>query len=183
MKNADFLDEEWKDIEHDNLRARYQISNYGRIKSFAYSIHPKGKIIKGGVTNGYGSLCLRFKDGTSKTCYIHKLVAEYFLPKKKSNQKYVIHTDYNKLSNHHSNLQWASKWELEEHQAKNPAYNYERPRRVTYSKLSETDVIKIKKKLARGNNRLKMIAKEFGITHTQLNRIRKGENWGHITID
>jgi DNA-binding Xre family transcriptional regulator len=27
-------------------------------------------------------------------------------------------------------------------------------------------------------NRLKMIAKQFGITHTQLNRIRSGENWG-----
>jgi hypothetical protein len=29
----------------------------------------------------------------------------------------------------------------------------------------------------------KMIAKQFGITHTQLNRIRSGENWGYVTID
>jgi hypothetical protein len=28
-----------------------------------------------------------------------------------------------------------------------------------------------------------MIAKQFGITHTQLNRIRSGENWGYVKID
>jgi len=38
-------------------------------------------------------------------------------------------------------------------------------------------------KLKRGKTKLYKIAKEFGITHTQLNRIRSGENWGHIKID
>ena len=28
----------------------------------------------------------------------------------------------------------------------------------------------------------KMIAKQFGITHTQLNRIRTGEDWGHVEV-
>jgi DNA-binding Xre family transcriptional regulator len=32
----------------------------------------------------------------------------------------------------------------------------------------------IKKMLRSDKNRLKMIAKQFGITHTQLNRIRSG---------
>ncbi len=41
----------------------------------------------------------------------------------------------------------------------------------------------IKKLLKNEKNRLKMIAKQFGITHTQLNRIRSGENWKHVTID
>ena len=45
------------------------------------------------------------------------------------------------------------------------------------------EVIRLKKKLKRSNNPLYKIAKEFGITHTQLNRIRKGENWGHIEVD
>jgi len=31
--------------------------------------------------------------------------------------------------------------------------------------------------------RLKTIAKQFGITHTQLNRIRSGENWKNVTIE
>ena len=30
---------------------------------------------------------------------------------------------------------------------------------------------------------LQLIAKRFGISHTQLNRIRSGENWGHVKAD
>ena len=41
----------------------------------------------------------------------------------------------------------------------------------------------IKKMLKSDKNRLKMIAKQFGITHTQLNRIRSGENWKNVKID
>jgi DNA-binding Xre family transcriptional regulator len=41
----------------------------------------------------------------------------------------------------------------------------------------------IKKMLQHDNTRLKMIAKQFGITHTQLNRIRSGENWSYVKID
>jgi hypothetical protein len=54
---------------------------------------------------------------------------------------------------------------------------------INNAKLSETDVIRLKKKLKRSKNKLYKIAKEFGITHTQLNRIRSGENWGHIHVD
>ena len=57
-------------------------------------------------------------------------------------------------------------------------------RKITNAKLDETKVKLIKKILQRDNKtRLKMIAKRFGISHTQLNRIRSGENWGHVTID
>jgi DNA-binding Xre family transcriptional regulator len=41
----------------------------------------------------------------------------------------------------------------------------------------------IKKMLQNESTRLKMIAKQFGITHTQLNRIRSGENWGYVTVE
>jgi DNA-binding Xre family transcriptional regulator len=41
----------------------------------------------------------------------------------------------------------------------------------------------IKKMLKNEKTRFSQIARQFGITHTQLNRIRKGQNWGHVTID
>ncbi len=34
-----------------------------------------------------------------------------------------------------------------------------------------------------GHTITQQIAKEFGITHTQLNRIRSGENWGHVKVE
>jgi predicted transcriptional regulator len=56
-------------------------------------------------------------------------------------------------------------------------------KRVTGYKLTESDVKVIKKMLKNEKTRFSQIARQFGITHTQLNRIRKGQNWGHVTID
>jgi len=73
---------------------------------------------------------------------------------------------------------------LKEHHKNNPNYkNIQRKGRITNAKLTESEVIRLKKKLKRGKNKLYKLAKEFGITHTQLNRIRSGENWGHVKID
>ena len=51
-------------------------------------------------------------------------------------------------------------------------------------KLTSTDVIRIKKTLARIDQptRIKMIAKQFGVSEMQIRRIKSGENWGHIKI-
>jgi DNA invertase Pin-like site-specific DNA recombinase len=52
-------------------------------------------------------------------------------------------------------------------------------------KLTANKVKFIKKRLADPNRtiRLKMLAKQFGISEMQLYRIKRGENWGHIKID
>ncbi|MHA7843264.1 MAG: hypothetical protein ACX93I_08095 [Winogradskyella sp.] len=69
------------------------------------------------------------------------------------------------------------------HQWNNPTFiaakkNQDPP----YAKLSENNVRLIKKMLKNPNRktRLKMIAKQFGISTTQLKRIETGENWGHV---
>jgi uncharacterized protein YjcR len=45
-------------------------------------------------------------------------------------------------------------------------------------------VIHIKKLLAKPNRttRLKMIAKQFGVSEMQISRIKSGENWSHIKV-
>jgi uncharacterized protein YjcR len=42
----------------------------------------------------------------------------------------------------------------------------------------------IKKLLAKPEQktRLKMIAKQFGVSEMQIRRIKSGENWGHINV-
>jgi DNA-binding Xre family transcriptional regulator len=37
--------------------------------------------------------------------------------------------------------------------------------------------------LDRKKVKLKIIAKQFGISHTQLNRIKNGENWADVKAD
>jgi hypothetical protein len=181
MENLNLEGEIWKLINFKNKpRKQYEISNFGRLRSF----NPESgiyKILKQSNVKGYKAYSFRFEEKGTKL--MHRLVAEYYLKKENNMQKYVIHLDYNKSNNHFENLKWVTKETMSQHHKLNPAYDYERPRRVTNSKLTETEVIRLKKKLKRGKNPLYKIAKEFGITHTQLNRIRSGENWGHVKID
>lgn len=179
--NNNFVGEIWKLIRISGMASNeiYEISNFGRIKSFKVD-KENGIIIKGSTLKGYKILNVRLEEDKRTTKYIHKLVAENFIPKDNEQQQYVIHLDFDKNNNHIENLKWVTRETMFAHQKINP--NYKRGA-INYSKLTETDVIRLKKKLARGKNKLYKLAKEFGITHTQLNRIRKGENWGHVTID
>nr|WP_245826364.1 HNH endonuclease [Spirosoma rigui] len=193
-KNQSFWHEKWTPIVFEGIEnpPRYHVSNYGRLRSFqsatsatssAEGKNADGTLIKGSVIQGYRSLNIR-SGGKTLNRYVHKLVAEHFVTRQKPDQTFVIHIDHDKLNNVFSNLQWATKDEMIEHNRNNPNLK-NRPvtQRTRNYKLTESKVKIIKKLLKNDKNRLKMIAKQFGITHTQLNRIRSGENWKHVTID
>jgi len=183
---GNYLFEKWKFIEFsDNICECevFQISNYGRVKSFKkdkvngmlYKVHP---------LHGYYKISLIQKSGKRTSRYIHKFVAEAFIPKDSEDQIYVIHRDYNKLNNRIDNLAWATKEEKEFHQFRNTEY-LAGTLRKSRSKLSEGEVRIIKKLINDPNRktRMKMIAKRFGVSEMQLYRIKSGENWGHIKVD
>jgi hypothetical protein len=170
------------DVEGVEKPPRYEVSNFGRLISFQNN--EKGEIIKCSVIQGYKSLNIKLPKGKSFNRYVHKLIAETFVEKPSIDHKFVIHLDFDKQSNHYENLKWVTKDEMVAHNKQNPAViNKSIPRRTKNYKLTETKVRMIKKMLQHDNTRLKMIAKQFGITHTQLNRIRSGENWGYVKID
>jgi hypothetical protein len=175
--------EHWLPLKLDDMHpsCNYQLSNFGRIKSFQRD-KEDGVLLKGVEVTGYKVFCYRMKDKRSKRLYVHRLVAQFFLTKESEEQEYVIHLDYNKGNNFYQNLQWVTKKEKFAHANNNPKV-IESRKVVRNAKLTESDVIRIKKALKRNKNRLKIIAKEFGISHTQLNRIKNGENWAHIKID
>ncbi len=192
-KNESFWQEKWVPIVFDGVEnpPRYHVSNYGRLRSFQSAaiadqfraVGSQGTLIKGSVIQGYRSLNIR-SGGKTINRYVHKLVAEYFVSREKSEQTFVIHVDHDKQNNVSANLQWATKEEMIQHNRDNPNLK-NRPvnQRTRNYKLTESKVLIIKKLLRNDKNRLKMIAKQFGITHTQLNRIRSGENWKHVTLD
>jgi hypothetical protein len=185
-----FWNESFKelDIEEGALRKKYAVSNFGRVVSYSDSIE-KGSVIKGGILRGYVTLPLR-PNGVSKTFYVHKLVAAKFLERTNDEMQYVIHLDYNKSNNHVDNLRWVTKAEMFAHQQKNPvvldARKKQKGRRMQEGhKLNATQVMRLKKRIMDPNRktRLKIIAKEFGISEMQLYRIKSGENWGHIEVN
>lgn len=160
---------------------KYVISNFGRIKSFQR--FTSGEIIKGSTILGYKSLNCRLPKGKSFNKYIHKAVAESFIERPSDKHIYVIHLDYDKLNNHFENLKWVTRNEMADHNRVNPNVLNKKIVVSRQYKLTEAKVRLIKKMVKEDKTRLKMIAKQFGITYTQLNRIRSGENWGHVTID
>ncbi len=190
MNNQNFSNEVWKSVQFEGLKKgeQYEVSNYGRIRHFKkdqkiWKVHPTAK------SNGYEYFTWfksekGWKHKISKP--IHRLVAESFCARQSDNQKFVIHIDYNKGNNFFKNLKWVTQEEVSKHTQGSPLTKLaiERNRgNATNAKLTEADVIRLKKKLKRGKNKLYKLAREFGITHTQLNRIRSGENWGHVKVD
>ncbi len=181
-----YLPEEWKKVEFDESISEnevYEVSTHGRIKSFKID-KENGIILKQSSFGGYKRIPLIQKSKRKTARYTHKLVAEAFLEKTSEEQQYVIHLDYNKQNNNVWNLRWATKEEKEAHQKNNPAYNSP-VKRIRYSKLTPGRVKIIKRMINDPNRktRMKMIAKQFGVSEMQLYRIKSGENWGHIKVD
>lgn len=179
-----YWNEVWQDLWLDDLAKgeRYQISNYGRIKSYKTD-QKEGTVLKGSNIGGYKSVTLRNKMNKRVAKYIHRVVAQTFLEVPSPDHRYVIHLDFNKTNNHVSNLRWATKKEKEMHQNINP--NFVRTKsQIKYSKLTEAKVRLLKRKISdpKRKTRLKMLARQFGISEMQLYRIKRGENWGHIEI-
>ncbi|MDQ1089426.1 NUMOD4 domain-containing protein [Siphonobacter sp. SORGH_AS_1065] len=181
-KSSSFWNEKWIKIPFEGIEnpPHYEVSNYGRLRSFQND--PEGEIIKGSIIQGYRSLNIRIRGGKVINRYLHRLVADFFVERSDADRKFIIHRDHDKLNNHWENLKWVTRDEMTEHHRTNPQEK-PRPKRTKNYKLTESKVLMIKKMLKSDKNRLKMIAKQFGITHTQLNRIRSGENWGHVKVE
>ena len=89
------MNEIWKPLI--NYNENYYISNFGNVKKI---INGKESVIKGFINENYKRISI-----IKKHFYVHKLVAEFFLPNKK-NFKMVVHKDHNKLNNNVNNLKW-----------------------------------------------------------------------------
>lgn len=94
--------------------SRYFISNMGTIKRIKKSKRGNGQafkeiILKTREINGYLASTLIRDDGLKKTVYIHRAIANCFIPKDPSKSKlFVIHKDGNKQNNRLDNLSWKS---------------------------------------------------------------------------
>lgn len=188
-----FPNEELKEIYiEDKLKLRYAVSNKGRLFSFNDSI-TFGRELKGALTDGYKLFKYKiFTDGkiTSKHLFISRLVAEYFIPKTNPDQCFVLHLDRVRNNDDYRNLKWATREEMIEHSRNSPFVKQAKLNLVEHNlnangrKLTVTKVILIKKLLANPNRktRLKMIAKQFGVSEMQISRIKSGENWSQVKI-
>lgn len=186
-----YRNEKWKVFEHEDYDiSRYiiKVSDYGRLlrkKPEEEEFVPFNPSYTNNFkTFGFPSKTKlnRYGKKTTRNVYLHKIVAELFLKEKK--EKFVIHLNHDLEDNRVSNLKYVNQKELTQHQLTNPkriaSFRDMRPKNA---KLTETRVKLLKRKLNDPNRRtrLKMLAKQFGVSEMQLHRIKTGENWGHVT--
>lgn len=116
--------EVWQDIEGFN--GRYSVSNMGRVRrnEFTITVYDKGgkRTFAEKILNQYdlaskrsdkGSdaykIVLLTKDGEQKRYYVHRLVAQAFVPNDDPEHKTVIHHIDDSCSNNRAdNLRWLS---------------------------------------------------------------------------
>ncbi|TRX66106.1 NUMOD4 domain-containing protein [Carboxylicivirga sp. M1479] len=168
--------EQWKELTFTDKK--YEISNYGRIKSYCYD-KVNGKIVKLGNIKGFFNVSLRVQ-GQKKSFLVHKLTAEYFIDKTAEDQDVVIHLDWNKQNNFVDNLQWVTK--ADSYKRMHKVLQEARKKAgkvVTSSKLSKNDVAVIKGMLEKGVKQ-NLIAKLFCVSEMQVSRIARKENWAEI---
>ncbi|MGV8994741.1 MAG: hypothetical protein ACOH1O_11605 [Flavobacterium sp.] len=182
--------EEFRQFEMPpHTKLNYAISNRGRLISYKNEM-AYGRILNGALADGYRAFNFKLynQEKKNRQYFYYRLVAENFLKKDSEEQIYVLHLDYNRANDDLSNLKWATKEEMLAHAKKSPyviqakANLIEHNRKLDGRKLTITKVMLIKKMLANPDRttRLKMIAKQFGVSEMQIRRIASGENWGYI---
>lgn len=183
--------EKFKDIK--NYEGLYQISNYGRVKSFYY-FNKNGicryepHIIKNiKQKDGYCFNAL-YKNRIKKQFKTHRLVAMTFIPNQYGLPQ-VNHIDCNRSNNNVNNLEWCTA-------SYNTKYAYKMGNRTMPQKLKEMiknfkgeknpncklkgkDVIDIREKINKGIP-IKEIAKQYNLNSDYLYLIKNRKIWKEI---
>lgn len=99
------VEEIYKDVK--GYEGLYQVSNFGQILSLNYNKTGKPKLMKPSKNkDGYLRIFL-CKDGKRKMFFIHRLVAEHFIPNP-DNLPEINHKDENKENNSVENLEYCN---------------------------------------------------------------------------
>ena len=149
---------------------RYEIDKQGRVFS-CHSNDIKKKILVPYKKNGYLAVNL-FKGGKSKHYYIHRLVAEAFIPNP-NNYLEVNHIDCNKHNNSIENLEWCDR-------TQNLKHSYDKGLKRTgelhgMHKLKKDEVAEIRSLI--GVIPQREIAKKFNVSQPTVSAIKCGRLW------
>ncbi len=185
-KKLSFWNEKWKKIEEINLKGNvyipkyeYQISQYGRVKRRKEG-EKDFSLINHTNLGKYKVFVMHFTDGKKRNQYVHRMLGLYFLEKPSEEHTVIAFKNYDLSDLRLENLAWMTKSEHSRHTTQGKAYKAAHKSRE--HKLTAERVAFIKKIIFDPNRktRMKVIAKQFGISEMQLNRIKRGENWGHV---
>jgi len=172
MQNKKVIYEEhFKQIKGYN---NYLISDLGRVFSFYTK-----KVLKPGKNQDGYLFVVLYKNGVRKIHRIHRLVALAFIPNV-YNKRTVNHIDGCKINNFVYNLEWCTHSENSQHGFVNGLIKPKKGSKVGNSKLTESQVLEIRKLYATGDYYQKDLAKIFDVSRRLIGLIINRKNWKHI---
>lgn len=178
------MKEIWKTIP--SYEGYYQVSNKGRVRSIDRKAKNrsgfrlvKSKIIKP-TNNGTGYLIVGLSK-ESKRCnfLIHRLVALCFIDKP-VDKNIINHINGIKTDNRVSNLEWCNQMENIRHSIENGLINQLGSNHHS-SKLTESDVLKIRKLYDLKSHTYSSISNIYGISIENVRNIIKRITWKHLS--
>jgi len=179
-----FMQEIWKNIEGYN--GDYKISNLGNIMSTKRIVKRNNgrdlpmpeRIMKPFLSKrGYLLVTLNNNKKT-KHHSVHRLVAIAFISKVED-ENIVHHVDGNPLNNNLNNLEWCTISKNTKHAVNDGFLNTRKGRDCNFAKLTEKEVIKIKRML-KGKVTHKKISIIYGVCPSTITEINRGANWAQI---
>ena len=168
------MTEIWKKIPN---ASKYEVSNTGEIRSWNTpkgGISPQPRLMKKKLNNkvGYYNVGITYDDGTQKTRYVHRLVAEAFLGYQKDSL--VRHLNDNRLDNRVENLAWGT----QRQNMSDAIINGKLPTgtNCSQSALSERDILLIARMENEGLTRA-VIARIIGVNVSVVNALLRGKTY------
>ena len=166
----------WKIHKIDFQSSGLLVSNFGNIKMANFKDRKEGD-----NGNGY-KLASVAKLGTKwcKKFYIHRLVAEHFLPQAESGKIQVNHIDGNKQNNHYTNLEWVCPKENIQHMHKE-GLNKNRKELKNIFKASDKSVANAYLSVKIGMYGVREAADKYGMPRTTLSSIMNKRSRRSVT--
>lgn len=155
------MDEEWKWVP--GQEGRYAVSSLGNVRTH---LGDEPRLLRPGrSSNGYVSVC--FHSPKRKSHLVQHLVAEAFFGPRPEGAL-VLHNDGCRTNNRVDNLRYGT-WEE----------NNRDILRHNRRKWTENEIRELKRRLADGEPPL-ALAKEYGMHHPQVYRIKNGKTYGWV---
>lgn len=167
--------EEWKEVVG---WPEYAVSSCGQVKRLKRNGRGvPGKILAQFLVCGYPSVNLT-GSGKRASVRIHRLVAEAFLPRPEGATE-VNHIDATRDNNHIENLEWVTSSGNRLH-----AYRYgalsAKGSSNGHSKLTESDVIEIRRHGNITSEMSRRIAPKFNVSPATIRDVAARRTWAHI---
>lgn len=158
----------------------YEVSAHGRVRRIAaYRSTYNGRVLRATPNpKGYPSICLSRRN-QRRSFMVHTLVAAAFLGPRPVGLV-VNHKDGDKTNNHVSNLEYVTYGENLRHAIDTGLWQAARGSRHGDAKLTEADVLEIRRLYANGAASQTQIARAYAVTQGAISLITRGLTWRHV---